>query len=140
MLIEFSQSLHATSRQGFYEIPFKGSGLIDFLRVTHQLCRTKPKLDFIRACDILKAREEAALSAYVETLVRGLPAALQSATNFHNPGCSELSFDEAWLTRVIQTHINQDESSLAFLVRSRVKCDARSHLLYIIEKLSLCLP
>ena len=82
MLLEFSQSLNETSRQGFTEIPGKGSGLIDFFRVTHQLCRTKPKLDFIRACDILKAREEAALSAYVETLVRGLPAALQNATYF----------------------------------------------------------
>jgi len=117
----------------------KHSGLIDFLRVTYQLCRAKPKIDFIRACDVLKAREEAALSAYVETLVRGLPTALQRGITFRAPGCDELSFDEAWLLRAIQSQISQDENSLAFLLKSRVKPAACPHLMFLIKKISICL-
>ena len=138
MLISLSQSQNETERQGFSDIPGENSGLIDFLRVTHQLCRTKPKIDFIRACDVLKAREEAALSAYVETLIRGLPAALQRVIKFHNPGSSEMSFDEAWLMRTIQSHIVRDENSLAYLLTSRVRPEARPHLVFLIEKISLC--
>ena len=96
------------------QVPSDYSGLIDLLRVTYQLCRIKPKIDFIRACDVLKTREEAALSAYVETLVRGLPTAMQRGITFRAPGCDELSFDEAWLLRAIQSQITQDENSLAF--------------------------
>lgn len=120
-------------------IPNECLGLIDFLRVTYQLCRAKPKIDFIRACDVLKAREEAALSAYVETLVRGLPAALRRGITFRAPGCDELSFDEAWLLRAIQSQISQDEYSLAFLLNSRVKPAACPHLMFLIKKISLCL-
>ena len=139
MLISLSQPQNEVTRQGFFEIPGKNSGLIDFLRVTHQLCRTKPKIDLINACDMLKAYEEAALSAYVETLVRGLPAALQRVVNFHNPGCDELSFDEAWLVRTIQCHTHSDANSLAFLLKSRVRPEVRPHLMYLIEKISRCL-
>ena len=127
------------ANQSIVEVSSKSAGLIDFLRVTHRLCRTKPKIDFIRACDVLKAREEAALSAYVETLVRGLPAALQRGIAFHAPGCDELSFDEAWLLRIIQSQISQDENSSAFLLKSRVKPSACPHLMFLIKKICLCL-
>ena len=139
MLISLSQPQNGEPRQGFSEIPGKSSGLIDFLRVTHQLCRTKPKIDLINACDMLKAYEEAALSAYVETLVRGLPAALQRVVKFHNPGCDDLSFDEAWLIRTIQSHVLNDGNSLAFLLNSRVRKEVRPHLMYLIGKISRCL-
>ena len=139
MLIPLSQTQNETAKTGFSEIPGTNSGLIDFLRVTHQLCRAKPKIDLIRACDILKAHEEAALSAFVETLVRGLPAALQRVVNFHSPGCDELSFDEAWLVRIIQSYTAQDENSLAFLLQSRVRPEARPHFIYLIGKISRCL-
>ena len=121
------------------QVPSEYSGLIDFLRVTYQLCRIKPKIDFIRACDVLKTREEAALSAYVETLVRGLPTAMQRGITFRAPGCDELSFDEAWLLRAIQSQITQDENSLAFLLNSRVKPAASPHLIFLIKKISLSL-
>tara|TARA_B100000575_G_C22624202_1_gene386882 strand:- start:8 stop:430 length:423 start_codon:yes stop_codon:yes gene_type:complete len=139
MLIPLSQPQNVDARQGFFEIPGKNSGLIDFLRVTHQLCRTKPKIDLLNACDMLKAYEKAALSAYVETLVRGLPAALQRVVNFHNPGCEDLSFDEAWLVRTIQCHVLNDENSLTFLLESRVRPEVRPHLMYLIGKISCCL-
>ena len=139
MLIPLSQPQNGEPRQGFSEIPGKNSGLIDFLRVTHQLCRTKPKIDLINACDMLKAYEEAALSAYVETLVRGLPAALQRVVKFHNPGNDDLSFDEAWLVRTIQCHMLNDRNSLAFLLNSRVRYEVRPHLMYLIGKISCCL-
>ena len=88
---------------------------------------------------MLKAYEEAALSAYVETLVRGLPAALQRVVKFHNPGNDDLSFDEAWLVRTIQCHMLNDGNSLAFLLNSRVRYEVRPHLMYLIEKISRCL-
>ena len=139
MVLSTTGSLEKTGKQGLAKIPSEDSGLIDFLRVTYQLCRAKPKIDFIRACDILKAREEAALSAYIETLVRGLPAALQRGITLHNPGCNELSFDEAWLLRTIQSYIAHDENSLTFLLKSRVKPATRPHLMFLIGKISLCL-
>ncbi len=139
MTLSTQQSPNNADRHIVVKIPLEYSGLIDFLRVTYQLCRAKPKIDFIRACDVLKAREEAALSAYVETLVRGLPAALQRGITFRAPGCDEMSFDEAWLLRAIQSQISQDENSLAFLLNSRVKPAARPHLIFLIEKISLCL-
>lgn len=121
------------------QVPSEYAGFIDFLRVTYQLCRAKPKIDFVRACDVLEAREEAAISAYVETLVRVLPTAIQRGITFRAPGCNELSFDEAWLLRAIQSQISQDKNSLAFLLNSRVKPAACPHLIFLIKKISSCL-
>ena len=139
MLITLSQPQNEASTYGFSQIPGKDSGLLDFLRVTNQLCRAKSKIDLIPACEMLKAREEAALSAYVETLVRGLPSLLGRVARFHQPGSEELSFDEAWLIRIIHSYVAQDNTSVAFLLNSRVKREARPQLTYLLEKISLSL-
>ena len=139
MSLSISHLQNKAGRRGLEKIPPKDSGILEFLRVAYQLCRTKPKIDFFRACDVLKTSEEAALSAYVETLVRGLPAALQRSIIFHNPGSDELSFDEAWLLRAIQCYASCDEDSLAFLLKSRAKPESYPHLMFLISKISLCL-
>ena len=68
-----------------------------------------------------------------------LVAALQRGITFCAPGCHEMSFDEAWLLRAIRCNISHDKSSLAFLLKSRVKPATRPHLMFLIKKISLSL-
>ena len=139
MSLSISHLQNEAGKRGLDKIQPEDSSIVEFLRVAYQLCRTKPKIDFFRACDVLKTSEEASLSAYVEALVRGLPAALQRSIIFHKPGNDELSFDEAWLLRAIQCYASCDEDSLAFLLKSRAKPESYPHLMFLISKISFCL-
>ena len=139
MSVNLSKLQYDVTGPSFSQLPGKGSGLLDFLRVTHQLSRAKPKIDLIRACEFLKSQDEGALSAYIEALIRGLPSLLGRSVKFRDPGCDELSFDEAWLIRTFQSYISGDEASTKFLLSSRLNKRTQCHFRYLIEKISIAM-
>ena len=139
MSANLSKLKYDLSGPSFSQMPGKSSGLLDFFRVTYQLSRAKPKIDLIRACDLLKSQDEAALSAHIETLIRGLPSLLGCSAKFSDPGCDELTFDEAWLIRIFQSYISSDEASTKFLLSSRLNRRVHRHFLYLVEKICMSL-
>ena len=139
MSVNLSKLQYDVTGPSFSQLPGKSSGLLDFLRVTHQLSRAKPKIDLIRACELLKSQDAGALSAYIETLTRGLPSLLGRSVKFRDPGCDELSFDEAWLIRTFQSYISGDEASTKFLLSSRLNKRTQGHFRYLIEKISIAM-
>ena len=53
-------------------------------------------------------------------IARCLPQALGSTPVLYRAGCTDLSFDEAWLLRLAAAAEREDADSFSFLLRSRV--------------------
>ena len=64
-----------------------------------------------------------------------VPSSWEKAS-FYAPGVRTVSFDEAWLMRLVQSSAGPDSDSFAFLIRSRVPHVARRNLAFLIHSIS----
>jgi hypothetical protein len=55
---------------------------------------------------------------------------------FHRPGAREMTFDEAWLLRLVASIRTGDSDSLAFALASRVPRPLRAPVLFLAEGLA----
>ncbi|MEO1640230.1 MAG: hypothetical protein AAFU41_13405 [Pseudomonadota bacterium] len=108
-------------------------GALNALRVTALNCRVAARDDLTRACALLAQSKQQAQGAYAGALVRCLTEALGKAPVFFRPGEAELSFDEAWLTRLLMATASGDQDSLAFLIRSRVPRIYQRNIAFLIK-------
>ena len=106
------------------------------IRMTALACRSAARTDIFEACALLATTRGAARDAYCQALVRCLEQALGRAPVFFRPDVVQMSFDEAWLSRLMETVRRGDEDSLAFLLRSRVGVPHRRLLGYLIGQIA----
>ena len=99
-------------------------------------CRTAPRADLVEACAVLSADTAIARTAHLEVLVKCLGQAFGVSPRFYRPGVAELSFDEAWLVRLVECCERGDNDSFAFLLRSRVRPETRHNLAFLIRSIS----
>lgn len=96
----------------------KTRALVNRLRFYATFCRASSFLDIYTACDLIDPgnSEEAAAS----TLIRILGQALDKTPIWHRPGEEEFSFDELWLSQVIESYQDFDDDSYRFLILRRI--------------------
>lgn len=99
-------------------------------------CHAGPRLDLFRACAMLSSHSDVAAQAYAEALLRGLAVVLGRAPVLHQPGAAELSFDECWITSLLEAAQRGDESSMRFLLASRLPQHARRQIGWLAAQLA----
>ena len=115
------------------EFPTGWRGTLNALRVIALECRVAAREDLFQACALLSNSRTKAQDAYARALFRCLTEAIGSNAVFHRPGVAELSFDEAWLTRLLIASHAGDDASVAFLIRSRVPKMHQRHIAFLIK-------
>jgi len=99
--------------------------VLEPLRRAAARCRAARYLDLFGACAMLSRRESAAAPVFADALFRTLDEALGRPPRFYAAGTQEVSFDEAWLVRLLRAIRSGDEPSIQFLIHSRVAPHAR---------------
>ena len=106
---------------------------LDWLRRIAGRCRCTARADLFRACAVLSADRAAAAEAYAEALFRAMP---MGRLSLYRPGCSERSFDEAWLIALLDAAGRDDHASLAFLMARRIPPHARRHVGFLVASVA----
>lgn len=110
--------------------------LLDRVRRLAMDCRLAPRLDADRYCALLRAEKGPAGAAHLSGLMRLLPIALGRRAVFHRPGAREMTFDEAWLLRLVASIRAGDRDSVAFALASRVPRHLRAPIRFLAEGLA----
>ena len=110
--------------------------LLNRLRFHATRCRASSHLDLYEACRLLDPTAKDAEALYVSTLLRILDQALGRTPLFYRPGEATRSFDETWITALIEARMRGDAASYRFLISSRVAREKRRSLAPIISGLS----
>lgn len=111
---------------------------LTLIRQVARRCRVEPRTDLFHACALLSGNKGIARMAYAEVLMRCLGQALGRQPIFYRPGEVELSFDEAWLLRLRESLLREDEASATFLLKSRVVAHARRNCIFLLRGMSEC--
>ena len=118
------------------DLPEDWRGALNALRVIALECRVAARDDLFLACALLSQSKPQAQDAHARALFRCLKEALGRTATFFRPGEVELSFDEAWLTRLLMASRAGDGNSVAFLIRSRVAKPHQRHVAFLIKGIS----
>lgn len=119
-----------------YDLSDQDREMLNRLRWVARRCRSAARVDLFEACAILSTDRDVADTAHAEVLMKSLSQVLGKAPVFYRPGVGEVSFDEAWLMRVMAALRSDDDASLVFLLRSRVRPSACRNLGYLIRSVS----
>lgn len=117
-------------------LPGEWRGVLNALRVVALQCRVAARTDLFEACALISNRENTGHDAFAQALFKCLHEAVTSKPVFYQPGTVELSFDEAWLIRMLMASEQGDGDSLAFLIRSRVPKIHQRHIGFLIKGIS----
>ena len=113
-----------------------GMAFLNHLRLVAMGCRAKRKAHLFEACALLQTTPQASREAYADALMRCLGDALGKPARLHRPGTSELSFDEKWLVQLGQACGRGDETSLRFLLASRVARENRRLIGFLVGRIA----
>lgn len=107
--------------------------MLAVLRKEAARCRVAPHLDLFEACSLLTMDEEKAAKRYATALLRTLAQALGQRAVVHMPGSNEISFDEAWLLRLLERLSADDSDSAGFLLSRRVPQPYRRPVIFLLR-------
>ena len=110
--------------------------VLNRLRLCAMECRAAARTDLFEACALLTLEGENAKRTFIATFVKCLSDAVHAPVKWYPPGTSELTFDEAWVLRCLTSIKQDDDSSLAFLLRSRVAPAERRYVGYLLGRIS----
>ena len=111
-------------------------GALNRLRLIALRCRAARRIDLFSACALLSLDRGEAAHAHAMALLRALPQALEKAPVFHVPGAQEISFDEAWILRLLQAIRERRGDSIAFLIASRIRPPHRRQIAFLAKGLA----
>lgn len=106
------------------------------LRLLSLRCRAARRIDVFSACALLSLDRSEAAHAHAAAFLRALPQALEKAPVFHIPGAREISFDEAWILRLLQAIRQRQGDSIAFLIASRIRPCHRRQIAFLAKGLA----
>ena len=109
--------------------------LLERARACAMEVRAYPRLDILKACQLISLDIDLLSSEMLEIFIRSLPAAFGRQVVIHNPGTKQLSWDEKWLLSIIEAVSRADYDSVHFLIRSAVKQKHRREFLTIAHEL-----
>ena len=109
--------------------------LLERARACAMEVRAYPRLDILKACQLISLDIDLLSSEMLEIFIRSLPEAFGRQVVIHNPGTKQLSWDEKWLLSMIKAVSRADYDSVHFLIRSAVKQKHRREFLTIAHEL-----
>lgn len=113
---------------------------LSLVRSGIRTCRAKGRLELCEACASLKDNPNACIDAYVDALLRAISQGMGEPLVIHQTGAREQSFDERWLIALLEAASRGDNSSLGFMLRTRLSAalvpEVRWLLLQIHQSLS----
>ncbi|MEM9715565.1 MAG: hypothetical protein AAF826_03505 [Pseudomonadota bacterium] len=112
------------------------SPVVIFLRMIALQCRASARADLFKACAMLSHEPNISVQAVGDALVKCLPQALRKRPVFYAVSEQSLSFDEAWLTRLVSAISAGDTASAEFLLKSRITPEARRNVQFLASKIS----
>lgn len=107
--------------------------LLNHLRLIALKCRSAAREDLFEACRLLSSEETNSLDAHATALVKCLEEALGKRPKLLRPGLEKLTFDEAWLMRLLNSARIKDDPSFLFLLTSRVSAAQRHNLAFLLR-------
>ncbi len=118
------------------QMPAQARGVLNALRIIAMECRAEARADVFEACALLSNERSVAQDAHARALIRCFGQVLGVRPVFYRPGTVQMSFDEAWLMRLVQCRRNGEWDSFQFLLRSRVGKDQRRNMAFLIGGVS----
>ena len=110
--------------------------IINKLRFLMISCRKESRISLDQACKLIQVDKKKSAKFFAYGILRTLDETLGHPPIFRLPGESNFSFDEAWLASLIDSRAKGDESSIKFLLRSRVEnLNKRSYMYFLIDGL-----
>ena len=94
--------------------------LLNRLRFLATTCRADARLDLASACSAIHVDRERSLDALATAMIRVVSEAIDGHVIFLAPGSPNMTFDEEWLTRLLDRAAQRDTVSVEFLLRRRV--------------------
>ncbi|WP_142079434.1 hypothetical protein [Roseinatronobacter monicus] len=95
------------------------------LRVLMRKCRAKARVEVFETCALLLHAPKEGAQDYADALLRVLVSGLPTGPVIHAITAQERSFDEKWLLALFAAIQRKDQSSVAFLLRTRLPLHMR---------------
>ncbi|MEM1065740.1 MAG: hypothetical protein AAGJ74_09590 [Pseudomonadota bacterium] len=118
------------------ELDDAARAILNQLRLVALDCRAAARADLFEACALLSIDRKVARTAHADAFMKCLPQAIGKKPKMLRPGVAEVSFDEAWVVRLITCALSGDHDSFAFLLRSRVPPWARRNIAFLVASLA----
>ena len=118
------------------------SGNQDIINVINKLrflmigCRKDARLSIDEACKLIQIDKKTSAHYFAHNILRTLEEVIGKKPVFRNPGEKNLSFDEQWIASLITSYKINDQTSIKFLIKSRVEnLSKRSYILFLMDGL-----
>lgn len=113
-------SLGTTCRSSARQFDREANGTLNLIRITALTCRCSARSEVFEACRLLEIESHVSVGAFAEVMVRCSSQLLGRRAVFFSPGIKDVTYDEAWLMRLVVSVRSRDRDSVEFLIRSRV--------------------
>ena len=110
--------------------------VINKLRFLMIGCRKDARLSIDEACKLIQIDKKTSAHYFAHNILRTLEEVIGKKPVFRNPGEKNLSFDEQWIASLITSYKINDQTSIKFLINSRVEnLNKRSYISFLVEGL-----
>ena len=118
------------------------SGNQDIINVINKLrflmieCRKDARISIDKACKLIQIDKKKSARYFAHNILRTLEEVNGKKPVFRNPGEKNLSFDEQWISSLITSYKINDQTSIKFLIKSRVEnLSKRSYISFLMDGL-----
>ena len=110
--------------------------VINKLRFLMIGCRKDARISIDEACKLIQIDKKTSAHYFAHNILRTLEEVIGKKPVFRNPGEKNLSFDEQWIASLITSYKINDQTSIKFLINSRVEnLNKRSYISFLVEGL-----
>ena len=110
--------------------------VINKLRFLMIGCRKDARISIDEACKLIQIDKKKSARYFAHNILRTLEEVIGKKPVFRNPGEKNLSFDEQWIASLITSYKINDQTSIKFLINSRVEnLSKRSYIFFLVEGL-----
>ena len=110
--------------------------VINKLRFLMIGCRKDARISIDEACKLIQIDKKKSARYFAHNILRTLEEVIGKKPVFRNPGEKNLSFDEQWIASLITSYKINDQTSVKFLINSRVEnLNKRSYMLFLVDGL-----
>ena len=110
--------------------------VINKLRFLMIGCRKDARISIDEACKLIQIDKKKSARYFAHNILRTLEEVIGKKPVFRNPGEKNLSFDEQWIASLITSYKINDQTSIKFLINSRVEnLNKRSYISFLFEGL-----
>ena len=99
-------------------------------------CRKESRISIDEACKLIQIDKKKSANYFAYNILRTLEEVIGKKPVFRNPGEQTLSFDEQWIASLINSYLSNDQTSIKFLINSRVEnLNKRSYISFLVDGL-----